>query len=111
MLSFESKACSSESKSCSPESFSFLSKSVSPSPLSPSRLSHVCQETSHEIMKEKVFVSTISNNVQLWHHRLGHLPFNSMKHITTIPKFTGKREMPCSICPMARQSKPFFSNQ
>ncbi|XP_019230971.1 PREDICTED: uncharacterized protein LOC109211846 [Nicotiana attenuata] len=46
---------------------------------------------------------------KLWHYRLGHLPLSNMKKISSdyVPSCSSFSS-PCSICPMARQSKlPF----
>lgn len=46
---------------------------------------------------------------QLWHNRLGHVPFSKMRQIPSIPvKFSLNQSFFCPVCPMARQTRlPF----
>lgn len=47
------------------------------------------------------------SDVNLWHVRLGHLPFQAMKHIRSL-SFPNLSHCPCAICPLARQSRNLF---
>ncbi|XP_075091779.1 uncharacterized protein LOC142171949 [Nicotiana tabacum] len=56
---------------------------------------------------------TVPNNVNkndvLWHHRLGHVPFVQMKHISFISNdLSAKQPFICPICPLARQPRLSF---
>ncbi|XP_019261987.1 PREDICTED: uncharacterized protein LOC109239848 [Nicotiana attenuata] len=51
------------------------------------------------------------SDVKLWHVRLGHLPFQAMKYISSI-SFLPNLVCSCDICSLARQSKlPFPISQ
>ncbi|XP_009629312.1 uncharacterized protein [Nicotiana tomentosiformis] len=56
---------------------------------------------------------TVPNNVNkndvLWHHRLGHVSFVQMKHISSISNdLSSKPSFICPICPLARQPRLSF---
>lgn len=53
--------------------------------------------------------STINKMDVLWHFRLGHVPFSKMKLISDISScLSPKQSFPCSVCPLARQTRlPF----
>lgn len=53
-----------------------------------------------------VSASSVSN-VSLWHIRLGHLPFSSMKHLS-FSSLPSNSECFCEICPKARQTRSSF---
>lgn len=50
-------------------------------------------------------------NRKLWHVRLGHMPLSNMKNIASISLSSdSKFDIPCDICPLARQHKLPFPN-
>lgn len=51
--------------------------------------------------------SSTTSNVKLWHIRLGHLPFSSMRNISFI-FIPSNSDCFCDICPKAKQSRPPF---
>lgn len=58
---------------------------------------------------------TVQNNVNkndaLWHHRLGHVPFVQMNHISSISNdLSAKMSFISPICPLARQPRLPFSD-
>ncbi|XP_070029958.1 uncharacterized protein [Nicotiana sylvestris] len=77
---------------------------------------HRCEENIVSSSKQNVFsqvsvyfpfsASTISD-VNLWHVRLGHLPFSSVKHLNFI-SIPSDFECLCDICPKARQTRNSF---
>ncbi|XP_075098788.1 uncharacterized protein LOC142175707 [Nicotiana tabacum] len=57
------------------------------------------------------FSSSSVSDVNLWHIRLGHLPFLSMKHLSFI-SLPSNSDCFCQICPKARQTRiPFPLSQ
>ncbi|XP_019248671.1 PREDICTED: uncharacterized protein LOC109227936 [Nicotiana attenuata] len=48
------------------------------------------------------------SDVKLWHVRLGHLPFNAMRYISSI-SFASDSVCHCDVCPLARQCRLPFS--
>ncbi|XP_060202435.1 uncharacterized protein LOC132630853 [Lycium barbarum] len=55
--------------------------------------------------------SNVSSNVNLWHVRLGHLPYSSMKNVSFI-SIPLDSTCHCEICPQARQTRlPFPTSQ
>ncbi|XP_070032774.1 uncharacterized protein [Nicotiana tomentosiformis] len=74
------------SKSCSPESFIFQSESDIVKSPNLSLSSSVYQSKCNAITNKKVIISTLSTQEQLWHHRLWHLPYNSMKQFSAKAK-------------------------
>ncbi|KAL3370712.1 hypothetical protein AABB24_007647, partial [Solanum stoloniferum] len=56
-------------------------------------------------------VSFSDVNSRLWHIRLGHMPLSNMKNINEIPTLLcSKFNVPCEICPLAKQAKLPFPN-
>ena len=55
--------------------------------------------------------SNVSSNVRLWHVRLGHLPYASMKNVSFLSK-SQFSDCSCDVCPKARQSRlPFPTSE
>lgn len=81
--------------------------SIFPRSLCHSSLSPICHEVSN--INENVSVLNAVDLDKLWHYRLGHLPYNTMKNIADISiPASYKQHFPCEVFPMAKQSKPPF---
>lgn len=52
--------------------------------------------------------SQSTNNLDIWHHRLGHAPIPKIKLIPHMPKFIKSYDKICITCPMARFTKLHF---
>ncbi|XP_070006434.1 uncharacterized protein LOC142162157 [Nicotiana tabacum] len=54
------------------------------------------------------FFANMVTDVNLWHVRLGHMPFSSMKNLSFV-SLSSNSDCLCDICPKARQTRIPFS--
>ena len=50
--------------------------------------------------------TSIADNAQLWHIRLGHLPFSQLKYLLDVN--SSHNQQICQICPLAKQARLSF---
>jgi len=48
------------------------------------------------------------SSLELWHCRLGHMPFDSMKYIDVVSSCNSKSRSICQVCHQARQHRSPF---
>ncbi|XP_019227222.1 PREDICTED: uncharacterized protein LOC109208553 [Nicotiana attenuata] len=65
------------------------------------------QNISSQLSVSVPFSANAISDVNLWHVRLGHLPFSSMKHLSFI-SLPSNSNCFCDICPKARQTRTSF---
>ncbi|XP_019227003.1 PREDICTED: uncharacterized protein LOC109208355 [Nicotiana attenuata] len=67
------------------------------------------QNSSLPYCNSHIMSNSVNTDKNLWHVRLGHLPISTMRYISILPQSAVcKEDIPCSICPMARQHRlPF----
>ncbi|XP_016562605.2 uncharacterized protein LOC107861756 [Capsicum annuum] len=93
-------------KSNAKESFSSFSKTTCRKIVTNPSSSSVSVSHEDSIVSSPICTNATSN-VRLWHIRLGHLPFSSMKNVSFL-FFPCTFECFCDICPKARQSRSSF---
>nr|XP_016476182.1 PREDICTED: uncharacterized protein LOC107797775 [Nicotiana tabacum] len=87
-------------------------------PLTPSVPLNKCVPSSNcnvsknceNIFESKPVNSILNDNHTLWHYRLGHLPYNKLKSISSKLSISvpSTQQFPCHICPLARQTRNSF---
>lgn len=74
--------------------------------------SSACTVSSSSIVSSYNSAPAVSNKMDIvWHFRLGHIPFSRMKGIPVFsPCLSSKQSFPCSVFPLARQTRLPFPN-
>lgn len=59
-----------------------------------------------------VTTSTVltNNSLEVWHHRLGHIPVANMKHIPELAHLPADNTKVCTTCPLAKFTKQPYSH-
>lgn len=70
--------------------------------------SHLATTVNKSCTDDSCAFASVTDDIKLWHLRLGHLPFSQIKHVIPGLPHSSMIDTICQICPSAKQSRMPF---